>query len=191
MPDIRNEIDMNKFMSEHTFLFGKSAFFHDESPEIIVCKCKITNINTGKVIHDDTYEVHACLNDYLVHSEVHEDHSVTKSTSDNLGLKTNPLWYRVLKDIGKDNITKFTEERRKRHDSKTNKKEIDKIREQQKGRSKKLEELFTAKLEVFNIDAIKNSKNKILRGKIRRSQTIYELNAYTTILLMEEMKLAN
>lgn len=186
MPDVRNENEMNDFFNSHNFKYGPNAFLHDESPEILICKCKIINKKTGEVVHDDTYEIHKFLNDHLVSSVVddnrHED-------PENIGLKNNILWVHAFKNIGHDNIMKFTKQRLERHKNSNNEKEVKRIREQQKAKSKKLEELFSAKLEVFNIDTIKNSKNKTLRGKIRRSQNIYELNAYTVILLMEEMQL--
>ena len=52
----------------------------------------------------------------------------------------------------------------------------------------KTDTLFAAKLEAFEISAIRNSKNRKLKSSIRKAQTLMEVQAYTTILLMEELK---
>ena len=52
----------------------------------------------------------------------------------------------------------------------------------------KTDTLFAAKLEAFEIPAIRNSKNRKLKSSIRKAQTLMEVQAYTTILLMEELK---
>jgi actin-related protein len=60
-------------------------------------------------------------------------------------------------------------------------------RESQAARAKQ-EGLFTAKLQAFEIDAIKNSKNVQLKRAIRKSKSIMEVQAYATILLMKEIE---
>ena len=56
---------------------------------------------------------------------------------------------------------------------------VDKTRMQQ-------EQLFTAKLDAFEIDLIKSSKNRELKSKIRKAKNIMEVTAYTVILLQQE-----
>ena len=56
---------------------------------------------------------------------------------------------------------------------------VDKTRMQQ-------EQLFAAKLDAFEIDVVKNSKNRDLKSKIRKSKTFMEVTAYTVMLLMQE-----
>ena len=51
----------------------------------------------------------------------------------------------------------------------------------------KQEMLFNSKLEAFEITAVKESKNTNLKRLIRKAKTPMEVNAYTTILLMESM----
>ena len=48
--------------------------------------------------------------------------------------------------------------------------------------------LFESKLEAFEIPIIKNSTNKALKTKIRRSKSAMEVMAYATMLIMEEEK---
>ena len=50
------------------------------------------------------------------------------------------------------------------------------------------EMLFNCKLEAFEIDAIKNSKNTELKRMIRKSKSVMEVQAYATILLMKELE---
>ena len=56
---------------------------------------------------------------------------------------------------------------------------VDKTRMQQ-------EQLFAAKLDAFEIDLIKSSKNRDLKSKIRKAKNIMEVTAYTVILLQLE-----
>ena len=56
---------------------------------------------------------------------------------------------------------------------------VDKTRAQQ-------EQLFSAKLDAFEIDLIKSSKNRELKSKIRKAKNIMEVTAYTVILLQQE-----
>ena len=60
-------------------------------------------------------------------------------------------------------------------------------RESQKARAKQ-EALFAVKLEAFEVDAIKNSKNTELKRLIRKSKSILEAQAYATILMMKELE---
>lgn len=60
-------------------------------------------------------------------------------------------------------------------------------RESQRARRKQ-EALFASKLESFEIDTVKNSKDTLLKRKIRKSKSIMEVQAYTTILIMKELE---
>ena len=53
---------------------------------------------------------------------------------------------------------------------------------------RKDEALFEAKLEAFEVPIIKNSTNKALKTKIRRSKSALEVLAYSTMLIMQEEK---
>ena len=48
------------------------------------------------------------------------------------------------------------------------------------------EQLFAAKLDAFEIDAVKASKNRELKSKIRKAKNIMEVTAYTVMLLQQE-----
>lgn len=51
---------------------------------------------------------------------------------------------------------------------------------------KKQEELFAAKLKIFEIDGIKNSTNRDLKSRIRRSKSDVEAMAWASALLLSE-----
>jgi hypothetical protein len=51
----------------------------------------------------------------------------------------------------------------------------------------KQETLFNIKLEAFEIEIVKNSKNKELKKLIRKAKTPLEVQAYATILIQKEM----
>lgn len=50
------------------------------------------------------------------------------------------------------------------------------------------EKLFSLKLESFEIEEVKNSTNRQLKSKIRKAKTLTEVQAFTTIIIMEELR---
>lgn len=98
---------------------------------------------------------------------------------------TNPDMKEVLQVFTEEQIDENTKVNlEKRNDSI---KKTAERRESQKARAQQ-EALFAAKLEAFEIDTIKNSKNTELKRMIRKSKTIMEVTAYTTILLMKDLE---
>ena len=97
---------------------------------------------------------------------------------------TNPDYNAILEEFGEEQIDANTKEGVERRDEQIKKrlqrKESEQIRAKQ-------EQLFGAKLEAFEITAVKESKNTNLKRLIRKAKTPMEVNAYTTILLMESM----
>lgn len=59
--------------------------------------------------------------------------------------------------------------------------------ERRKAEYDKQEALFAYKLESFEIPAVKNSTDRATKALIRKSKSIPEVQAYTTILLMKEL----
>ena len=96
----------------------------------------------------------------------------------------NPDYNAILEEFGEEQIDANTAEGVARRDDQIKKrlqrKESEAIRAKQ-------EQLFGAKLEAFEITAVKESKNTKLKRLIRKAKTPMEVNAYTTILLMESM----
>jgi hypothetical protein len=97
----------------------------------------------------------------------------------------NPDWKEVLDVIGEDVLNKNTEDRKEK---KFKEEEALKLREQDIKLAKKLEDLFEAKLEAFNVEEIKKSTNRDLKSRLRRSKSIYEVNLYATMIMMESIE---
>lgn len=98
---------------------------------------------------------------------------------------TNPDMLAVLEQYTEEQIDENTRQALERRND--NIKKSAERRESQKARAKQ-EALFAAKLEAFEVDAIKNSKNTELKRLIRKSKSILEAQAYATILMMKELE---
>ena len=98
---------------------------------------------------------------------------------------TNPDMKAVLEQYTEDEIDANTQEGLDRRNENI-KRQMER-RESQNARAKQ-EALFNCKLEAFEVDAIKNSKNAELKRMIRKSKSIMEVQAYATILLMKELE---
>lgn len=97
----------------------------------------------------------------------------------------NPDWKEIFENFNAEEIDKNTEEM------------LDRNRKQQEQREKidaenaekmKQEILFQAKLEAFEIEEIKNSQDRDLKSKIRKSKNLTEVQAYASILIMKELE---
>lgn len=99
--------------------------------------------------------------------------------------ETNVDYDSVISAYGIEDIDARTQEHilRKREEHEREKENI----EVRKNRQKQ-EVLFNMKLEAFEIDFVKNSTNKDLKKLIRRSKTPLEVQAYTTILIQQELE---
>ena len=97
---------------------------------------------------------------------------------------TNPDYKAILEEFGEETLDKNTQEGIRRRDEGVKKrlqrKETEAVRAKQ-------EMLFGAKLQAFEIKAVKDSKNIELKRLIRKAKSPMEVQAYTTILLMETM----
>ena len=82
-------------------------------------------------------------------------------------------------------IDKNTEERKVR---KAAEKEEKAQRDEEFARARKLEQLFNYKLEVFETEEIKNSKNRKLKAKLRRAKSKVEVNLWALKILEESLE---
>ena len=98
---------------------------------------------------------------------------------------TNPDMKAVLQQYTEDEIDANTKKGLERRNDQI-KQQMER-RESQQARAKQ-EMLFNCKLEAFEIDAIKNSKNTEMKRMIRKSKSVLEVQAYSTILLMKELE---
>lgn len=97
----------------------------------------------------------------------------------------NPDFIEVVEALGEESITANTEERNAR---KKREAEEEKQRELEHAKARKLEQLFNYKLEAFEVEDIKNSKNRQLKSKLRRAKNKVEVDLYAIMIVMEEMK---
>jgi len=99
----------------------------------------------------------------------------------------NEMFVEVVETLGEELIERNTEERKVR---KENEKAEKKQRDEEHARARKLEELFNYKMEIFETEEIKNSKNRKLKAKIRRAKSKVEVNLWAMKLLESELEVA-
>lgn len=97
----------------------------------------------------------------------------------------NPDWKEIMETFTIEEIDETTNRMKEEAVAQEEKKR--KEDEERKERMK-TDALFAMKLEAFEIPLVRESKNRELKAKIRKSRNAVEVNAYTTILLMEAMK---
>jgi phosphatidate phosphatase PAH1 len=97
----------------------------------------------------------------------------------------NPDYIAIMEKFTEEEIDENTRLREERRTEEVRQRmERSKVDQQRR----KDETLFEAKLEAFEVAIIKNSTNKALKTKIRRSKSALEVMAYATMLIMEEEK---
>jgi len=97
----------------------------------------------------------------------------------------NPDFTEVVESLGEELIDQNTEERTER---KKKEEEEEKQKELEHAKARKLEQLFNYKLEAFEVDEIKNCKNRQLKSKLRRAKSKVEVDMYAIMIMMEEKK---
>lgn len=97
----------------------------------------------------------------------------------------NPEFQQCIDYLTEDKIDASTAERKRR---KLEEAEIQKQKELEKQRAKKLEQLFEYKLETFEIEEIKNSKNRQMKSKLRRAKSIPEVNLYAMMIVKDALE---
>lgn len=96
----------------------------------------------------------------------------------------NPDFEELMEEVGEEKIDANTTERRER---KNKEKEVEEQRRKAEEQAKELELLFDAKIKILEIEQIKNTTNKPLKSKLRRSKNLVELNLYAQLIMMEEL----
>lgn len=95
-----------------------------------------------------------------------------------------PLWTKIMDEVGHEVIAENTEERRLR---KLQEHEQQHLKIEQEKQNNQIEKLFNMKLQIFEMPAVRNCKNRKLRSRLRSAKNEFELNAYITMILMEDM----
>ncbi|CAB5221212.1 hypothetical protein UFOVP247_109 [uncultured Caudovirales phage] len=118
----------------------------------------------------------------------YDDGRVLTASITNVGdAAENPDWKEIMESFGEEALDKNTKDSLDRHRQRKAKQMEDKSVEMER---RKKEELFNAKAEAFEIDLVKNSKNRAVKNKIRRASSITEVLVYTALLHMLEDPLA-
>ena len=97
----------------------------------------------------------------------------------------NELFNEVVDALGEARIDEETEARVVRKKAEA---EESKIREEEHNKARKLEKLFNYKLEAFEVEEIKNSKNRKLKAKLRRAKSKIEVDMYSIMILQEQLE---
>lgn len=97
----------------------------------------------------------------------------------------NEMFDEVVATLGEERIDEETQQRVERKKAEA---EEHKQRELEHQKARKLEKLFNYKLEAFEVEEIKNSKNRKLKGKLRRAKSRIEVDLYSIMILQEQLE---
>ena len=97
----------------------------------------------------------------------------------------DPLFDECVEELTLEFIDKNTDERVNR---KFKEQEQQRQLEINKRKAERLEQLFNYKLETFEVEDIKESKNRILKSKLRRSKSIPEVNLYAIMIIQDKLE---
>ena len=99
----------------------------------------------------------------------------------------NELFNEVIDALGEDAIDAETVDRVTRKSAEV---EEEKMREDEHQKARKLEKLFNYKMEAFEVEEIKNSKNRKLKAKLRRAKSKIEVDLYSIMILQDQLEAA-
>lgn len=118
----------------------------------------------------------------------YDDGRVLTASISNAGdAADNPDWKEIMETFGEETLTKNLE----RSLDARNERRVRTLEQRNADRERmKKESLFNAKAEAFDIDLVKNSKNRDVKNKIRRATSITEVLVFTAMLHMLEHPLA-
>ena len=96
----------------------------------------------------------------------------------------NPDFQEILDQLGEEKVTENTT---KRNEKKVAQREAEEQKRREEQKARELQKLFDAKISAFEIEDIKNSKNRVLKAKLRKAKNQVEVNIYSMMIVMEEM----
>jgi hypothetical protein len=76
-----------------------------------------------------------------------------------------------------------------RHVRKKQEKEEKQQRDVEHAKARKLEDLFNYKMEAFEVEEVKSSKNRKLKAKLRRAKSRIEVDMYAIMILQDTIAL--
>jgi|TARA_X000001036_G_scaffold439984_1_gene493502 hypothetical protein len=98
--------------------------------------------------------------------------------------KGNPDWKEIMETFALEEIDKNTEKIIDEHKRKS---DVTKEENKDKKEKQSSDVLFNSKLEAFEIDIIKNSKNRKLKSRIRKAKNLTEVIAFSSALISKEI----
>ena len=115
--------------------------------------------------------------------EFHFENGPTQVAAVTQTKEGNPDWEEIFQNFTIEQVDDLTKtvmaEAREEHE-KRKQQEKDDIERM------KVDALFQAKLDAFEIDIIKNSKNRELKSRIRKAKTLIEVTAFASALITLE-----
>ena len=97
----------------------------------------------------------------------------------------DPLFDECVKSLTEKHIDVNTD---RRVNKKFKEQEQQRQLEINKRKAEKLEQLFNYKLETFEVEDIKESKNRILKSRLRRAKSIPEVNLYAIMIIQDKLE---
>lgn len=96
----------------------------------------------------------------------------------------NPQFQAILDSVGETQINRNTTDRQE----KKQREEQARVRQDRaKKRTQQMAELYNAKLEALEVPEIKETKNTELLGRMRTAKSMFELEAFAILIVMEEL----
>ena len=96
----------------------------------------------------------------------------------------NPDWAEIMETFG----VKGVDESHEMHLAEREKqRELHEAQKKEHIETEKASILFSAKLEAFEIDEVKTSKDRVMKSRIRKAGSIIEVSALTAVLIMKEI----
>lgn len=96
----------------------------------------------------------------------------------------NPDYQEIIDFLTEEKIVQNTNERNER---KLKERELREQERLEREKVESLQKLFETKIKAFEIEAIKNSKNRDLKAKLRKASNEVEVYIYSMMIVMEEM----
>jgi hypothetical protein len=116
-------------------------------------------------------------------AEFHTDDGKIFTASITQTEQGNPDWIEIMDEFGVEGVDANTAKDLEEHEAR----KLEAIeRRSQEAELAKKEALFNAKSEAFDLELIRNSTNTSLKTALRRATTMVEVQAYATMILMEE-----
>jgi hypothetical protein len=97
----------------------------------------------------------------------------------------NPDFQAIISQLTEEKITENTTKRNEKRAAEREAKEQQRL---EREKADQLQKLFEAKIQAFEVEEIKNSKNRALKAKLRKAKNLIEVNIFSMMIVMEELQ---